>query len=171
MTTIETETIGEAWLEAARRILADGADATYDGAATRELTLLSLAVSAPSPDDVTIAALADPEWLEWMRRNFTEPDDVPELGGARSYARRLRDFYHRFNTSRDLAVFFWMMRRLLEDHGSLEQAFISGLSSDDVDTGEMLEMLLSSEGYHVLWAQTGAEGLRLVEQEPVLTAT
>ncbi len=26
-----------------------------------------------------------------MRRNFTEPADVPELGGARSYARRVRD--------------------------------------------------------------------------------
>ena len=33
-------------------------------------------------------------WLDWMHRNFSEPepDDVAELGGARSYARRLRDY-------------------------------------------------------------------------------
>src|SRR5215475_12939701 len=29
-------------------------------------------------------------------------------------ARLVRGFYHRFNTSRDLAVFFWMIRRVLE---------------------------------------------------------
>ncbi len=92
MTTIEAETIGEAWLETARRILRDGADAVYDGDATKELTLLTLLVSAPDPDDATIARLADPEWLDWMRRNFAEPEDVAELGGARSYARRLRDY-------------------------------------------------------------------------------
>jgi thymidylate synthase len=92
MTTIEAETIGEAWLETARRILRDGADAVYDGDATKELTLLTLLVSAPDPDDATIARLADPAWLDWMRRNFAEPEDVAELGGARSYARRLRDY-------------------------------------------------------------------------------
>src|SRR5207244_2448731 len=32
--------------------------------------------------------------------------------------RRLRAFYHRFNTSRDLAVLFWIIRRTLEEHGS-----------------------------------------------------
>src|SRR4029434_8484734 len=42
-------------------------------------------------------------------------------------AKRLRGFYHRFNTSRDLAVFFWMLRRLLEKHGSLEDALLAGL--------------------------------------------
>jgi uncharacterized protein (TIGR02757 family) len=57
----------------------------------------------------------------------------------RTDARRLRGFYHRFNTSRDLAVFFWMIRRLLEDHGSLENAFVKGLSTEDTDTGRALE--------------------------------
>ncbi len=38
----------------------------------------------------------------------------------------LRGFYHRFNTSRDLAVLFWILRRTLEDHGSLENAFLAG---------------------------------------------
>ena len=56
-------------------------------------------------------------------------------------AHRLRGFYHRFNTSRDLAVFFWMLRRILEKHGSLEQAFLGGLSHDDDDTGTAIERL------------------------------
>ena len=92
MKTVETETIGEAWLATARHILREGADAVYDGEPRRELALLTVHVAAPDPDDPTIARLADPDWLDWMRRNFTEPDDVPELGGARSYARRLRDY-------------------------------------------------------------------------------
>jgi thymidylate synthase len=89
---VEERTLGLGWLETCRRILARGADATYDGIATKELALLTLAVAEPDPDDEVIAALADPGWLEWMERNFSEPDDVAELGGARSYARRLRDY-------------------------------------------------------------------------------
>ena len=60
VTTVEAETIGEAWLEAARRILRDGADAVYDGDSTKELALVTLHVSAPDPDDATIARLARP---------------------------------------------------------------------------------------------------------------
>jgi thymidylate synthase len=90
--TVETETIGEAWLETARRILRDGAEAVYEGQPTKELSLVAIHVAVPDPGDPTIARLADPAWLEWMRRNFTQPDDVAELGGARSYARRLRDY-------------------------------------------------------------------------------
>jgi thymidylate synthase len=104
---IETRTIGEAWLETARRILSDGAVATYDGDATKELALVTLAVAEPDPDDETIARLADPAWLAWMRRNFTEPDDVAELGGARSYARRLRDYGGRDQVA-------WVVERLAD---------------------------------------------------------
>ena len=46
--------------------------------------------------------------------------------------RRLRGFYHRFNTSRDLGVLFWIIRRALEDYGSLEGAFASTLSPGDI---------------------------------------
>ena len=62
----------------------------------------------PDPDDETIAELADPDWLDWMRRNFTEPDDVPELGDARSYARRLRDYEGRDQVA-------WVIERLRTD--------------------------------------------------------
>ena len=108
MELIEERTLGLGWLEVSRRILARGADESYDGIATKELALLTLAVTEPDPDDEVIAALADPDWLEWMERNFTEPDDVAELGGARSYARRLRDYEGRDQVA-------WVIERLRDD--------------------------------------------------------
>src|SRR5262245_46357901 len=51
----------------------------------------------------------------------------------RKDSHHLRGFYHRFNTSRDLAVLLWIIRRALEDYGSLESAFTAGLSRDDAD--------------------------------------
>jgi thymidylate synthase len=50
----------------------------------------------------------DPDWLDWMRRNFTESADVAELGGARSYARRLGDYEGRDQIA-------WVVRRLRDD--------------------------------------------------------
>ena len=108
MELVEARTLGEAWLEVARRILASGADAAYDDQPTKELALLTLSVSEPDPDDAVIGELADADWLDWMRRNFTEPDDVAELGGARSYARRLRDYGGRDQVA-------WVIERLRAD--------------------------------------------------------
>jgi thymidylate synthase len=108
MIIVSEPTLGRAWLEVARRILADGSDAAYDGAATKELALVTVSVDEPSPEDALIASLADPDWLDWMHRNFTEPDDVPELGGARSYARRLRDY-------EGLDQVAWVIGRLRSD--------------------------------------------------------
>ena len=105
MEVVTAETLGEGWLEVSRRILEEGADTSYDGQATKELALVTVSVSSPDPDDELIASLADPVWLDWMRRNFTEPADVPELGGARSYARRLRDY-----DGRDQVA--WVIERL-----------------------------------------------------------
>jgi thymidylate synthase len=108
MVIVAEPTLGRAWLEVARRILAEGGDSTYDGAVTKELALLTLTVEEPDPEDALIAELADPDWLDWMHRNFTEPDDVQELGGARSYARRLRDY-----DGRDQVA--WVIERLRAD--------------------------------------------------------
>ena len=108
MEVLETRTLGEGWLEVSRRILEAGADATYDGPVTKELALVTLAVGSPDPEDELIASLADPDWLDWMRRNFTEPDDVAELGGARSYARRLRDYGGRDQVA-------WVIEKLRAD--------------------------------------------------------
>jgi len=54
-------------------------------------------------------------------------------------SRRLRGFYHRFNTSRDLAVLFWIIRRALEEYGSLESVLVSALSPNDTDVTGALE--------------------------------
>jgi len=108
MEVVETRTLGEGWLEVSRRILDHGAAATWDGAETRELAVLTLAVAEPDPEDATIADLADPDWLDWMHRNFTALDDVAELGGARSYARRLRAY-----DGRDQVA--WVIERLRAD--------------------------------------------------------
>ncbi len=54
-------------------------------------------------------------------------------------SRRLRGFYHRFNTSRDLAVLFWIIRRALEEYGSLESVLVSTLSPNDTDVTGALE--------------------------------
>jgi thymidylate synthase len=89
---VQADTLGEAWLEVARRILEHGADAVWDGAPTRELALLTLTVAAPDPEDAVIAELGDPDWLQWMHENFFVQKDVPELGGAASYAVRLFNY-------------------------------------------------------------------------------
>jgi thymidylate synthase len=108
MLIIAEQTLGRAWLEVARRILADGGDSAYDGAVTKELALVTLTVEEPDPEDEVIASLADPDWLDWMHRNFTGLEDVPELGGARSYARRLRDYEGRDQVA-------WVIERLRAD--------------------------------------------------------
>jgi thymidylate synthase len=105
---VQERTLGLGWLEVSRRILELGADETYDGAATKELALVTLVVGEPDPADELIASLADPDWLAWMQRNFTQPDDVPELGHARSYAKRLRDY-----DGRDQVA--WVIERLRAD--------------------------------------------------------
>src|SRR4051794_28833600 len=105
---VEAETIGRGWLEVSRRILDGGADETYDGAVTKELSLVTLVVSDPDPADELIASLADADWLGWMRRNFTEPANVVELGDAGSYAKRLRDYEGRDQVA-------WVIERLRAD--------------------------------------------------------
>jgi thymidylate synthase len=114
---VETRTLGEAWLETGRRILAAGRDGSYDGLPMRELAHVSLAVSEPDPADATIAALADPAWLEWMHANFTEPHPVAELGDARSYGSRLGDYA---GAGRDQLA--WVVERLRAQPGSRSAA-------------------------------------------------
>ena len=107
---VEALTLGEAWLEAARRIVERGAEASWGGAPTRELALLTLVVAEPDPSDSVIAALGDPDWLHWMHENFFVPKAVDELGGADSYAVRLFDYEHR---GRDQLG--WVVQRLRDD--------------------------------------------------------
>lgn len=108
--SFETETIGEAWLAVAARILDSGRTSRYDGLPILEIAQATLDVAAPDPDDPVIARLADPERLEWMRRNFVDPDRVAALGDARSYASRLHDYAE---TGRDQLD--WVVERLMAD--------------------------------------------------------
>src|SRR5262249_15518255 len=88
-------------------------------------------------------------------------------------ARRLRGFYHRFNTSRDLAVFFWMLRRLLEQYGSLECAFLAGLCSNDEDTGTAIERFSAAmlgTGYEMFYPRGELKrriGVRFLLPSPI----
>ena len=111
--TFATETIGEAWLAVAARILANGRSSRYDGLPVLEIAQATLEVAAPDPDDPLIARHADPERLDWMRRNFVDPDRVAALGDARSYASRLHDYGEAGRDQLD-----WVVERLTGDPSS-----------------------------------------------------
>ena len=91
---LHAPTIGEAWLSAARHILADGIVSRYDDLPVREISLVTLVAERPDPADRIIARHADPGRLAWMHANFTDHSRVPALGGADSYATRLFDYEH-----------------------------------------------------------------------------
>lgn len=116
-TLIEAATIGEAWVRVAAAILERGVPARWGDLPTRELARLTVSVASASPDDPVIARHGDPSWLAWMRSNFRDPGRVPELGGADSYAVRLRDWEH---TGRDQVA--WLVERLRADPGSRDAA-------------------------------------------------
>ncbi|MGD0721074.1 MAG: thymidylate synthase [Roseiarcus sp.] len=90
--TLAVRTLGEAWLEVAAAILADGASSSFDGLPLLEIERVTLEIACPDPDDALIAAHADAGWLAWMRANFTDRTRVAALGDARSYASRLHDY-------------------------------------------------------------------------------
>jgi thymidylate synthase len=106
-------TIGESWFAVAGRILASGLPSRYDGLPIRELSLVTLAVARPDPDDEIIATHADPERLAWMRANFTDHARVASLGDTDSYATRLFDYEH---SGRDQVR--WVIDRLRADPSS-----------------------------------------------------
>jgi thymidylate synthase len=107
---VETSSLGEGWLGVSREILERGDIASYDGQTTRELALLTLAVERPDSSDPLVAELGDPNWLDWMHRNFFDHAAVSELGNARSYAARLFDYA---GTGRDQIA--WAVERLRSD--------------------------------------------------------
>src|SRR5260370_37769478 len=107
-------TIGEARLAGAGRILAEGVAGRYDGLAIREISLVTLAVARPDPDDEIIARHAEPERLAWMHANFTDRSRVAALGDAHSHATRLFDYEH---CGREQGT--WVIGRLRADPTSL----------------------------------------------------
>jgi thymidylate synthase len=107
---LRAPTIGAAWFAVARRILATGIVSRYDDLPVREISLVTLAVAQPDPDDPIIARHADPERLAWMHANFVDHARVAALGDADSYATRLFDYEH---SGRDQIA--WVIERLRAD--------------------------------------------------------
>jgi hypothetical protein len=107
---LRAATLGAAWLDVARAILADGLESQYDGRAVREISLVTLAVARPDPEDEIIARHAEPGRLAWMHANFTDRARVEDLGGADSYATRLFDYEHS-----GLDQVAWVVDRLRRD--------------------------------------------------------
>jgi thymidylate synthase len=114
---IETETIGEAWLEVARGILDQGESSRYDDLPVVEVPRVTITVRSPRADDAIIERLADPERLAWMHANFTDHALVRELGDARSYASRLFDYGDAGRNQID-----WLVERLRADPTSRSAA-------------------------------------------------
>jgi thymidylate synthase len=110
---VHTDTIGEAWLEIARRILSDGASSRYDDLPILELPRATLTIEHPRTEDTVVEDFGDPERLAWMHANFTDHSLVRELGDARSYASRLFDYA---GVGRDQVA--WVTERLRTDPSS-----------------------------------------------------
>lgn len=106
-------TIGEAWLAVAREILATGVAGRYDDLPIQEISLVTLVVAHPDPNDEIIARHAEPERLAWMHANFVDYSRVAALGDADSYATRLFDYEH---SGRDQIA--WAVDRLRRDPAS-----------------------------------------------------
>jgi len=113
VTSVDAATLGECWLRTSATILEHGSDALYDGLPVKELPHMALSVASPDPHDELIERLGDPAWSAWMHANFFTPENVAELGGARSYASRLFDYE---GTGRDQLT--WVVDRLRADPAS-----------------------------------------------------
>jgi thymidylate synthase len=107
---VRSGTIGESWFAVAGRILAGGVPSRYDGLPIREISLVTLVIARPDPEDEIIARHADPQRLAWMHANFTDHARVADLGDADSYATRLFDYEH---SGRDQIA--WVIDRLRAD--------------------------------------------------------
>jgi thymidylate synthase len=108
--TIETTTIGEAWIAVARLIMDSGVASTYDGLAMREVLMTTIVVRTPMTTDDIVEQFSDPDRVKWMRANFSDFNEVPELGDAASYATRLRNY-----AGAGLDQLRWVVERLRSD--------------------------------------------------------
>lgn len=108
--TIESTTVGEAWIAVARLTMDAGVAGTYDGRAMREVLMATIVVGSPETTDEIVERFAEPERLAWMRANFVDFREVRELGDADSYATRLRNY-----AGSGLDQLRWVSDRLRDD--------------------------------------------------------
>jgi len=143
---VESPTLGEAWLDVSRAILESGTAATWGALPTVELARVTVVVERPDPADRLIAELGDPEWLEWMRANFVDPADVPELDHARSYAARLFDY-------EGIDQIGWVVERLRADPSARDAAITTFMPLTDtsyVPCVSLLDFWLPAGGVELL---------------------
>jgi uncharacterized protein (TIGR02757 family) len=67
-------------------------------------------------------------------RNFDPDRDGPPL----------HSLVHRWTRGRDFVALLWVLRQLLEEHGSLERAMLSGADGEVPDVGPLIESFASS---------------------------
>lgn len=67
---IQTQSLGQGWLQVSQKILEQGHLARYDGRPIKELALLTLVVESPDSQDEIIKKFGDPACLDWMHDNF-----------------------------------------------------------------------------------------------------
>jgi thymidylate synthase len=116
---IETETLGECWMQVSKKIMEQGHQARYDDALILEIARLTTVVEVPDSEDAFIKERGDPEWLAWMHENFFVQKEVEELGDAPSYAVRLFNYAYQ---GRDQIQ--WVADRI-NDHREARSATIT----------------------------------------------
>lgn len=57
------------------------------------------------------------------------------------HGKRLRPLVHRWTRGDDFVALLWILKTFIREHGSLEAAFVAGMSPDDVDVGPAIESL------------------------------
>jgi thymidylate synthase len=108
--SINTLTIGDAWLAISDLILRHGVASHDDGLAMREIMMATLCIAEPRVNDDIIRQHADDARMAWMHDNFSDHSAVERLGNADSYATRLRDYAH---SGRDQIT--WASQKLRDD--------------------------------------------------------
>ena len=71
------------------------------------------------------------------------PADFVRAFDPAAHGRPLRSLVHRWTKGDDLVALLWILRRMLDDHGTLERAFASGLDGSAVDVGDAIEQFSS----------------------------
>ncbi|MHA1684015.1 MAG: thymidylate synthase [Promethearchaeota archaeon] len=90
MNSIHSSTLFNAWKHAAELVLKEGTTIFDDSQELVELLHLCITVNNPRIDESLESV--DARMHAWMRSNFQDVKEVPELGHAKSYGWRLRNY-------------------------------------------------------------------------------
>ncbi len=92
MQEVIRETIGEAWLGAAKHIFENGKPMKDDDVDIREFLHFVLVIKKPNMQDEIVEKHGNKEMIDWMMANFLEDKRVPELKNAWSYGKRIFNY-------------------------------------------------------------------------------